>query len=195
MLLGICACSVQAGSFKIVCLGDSITEGYGLEKEQAYPELLQRKLRAAGIDATVTNAGISGSTSASAPARTKWVLKSKPDWIILALGANDGLRGLPTGAMEKSLAEAIRLARAGGAKVLFSGMKVPPNFGAAYSKKFEAIFAKVAKAEKPEIFDPFLLSGVGGEKGYNQADGIHPNAEGQAILAERFFGLLKGKLK
>lgn len=178
-------------SLTVVCLGDSITEGFGIAKEKAYPDLLEQKLKAAGVDARVTNAGISGSTSASAASRMRWILKSKPAWVILALGANDGLRGLSVDEMRRNLVAAVRLAHEAKAKVLLTGMRVPPNFGPKYSADFEKAFAAVAREAKPAVFDPFLLADVGGEKGLNQSDGIHPNEKGQEVIAARFARLLQ----
>lgn len=177
----------------LVILGDSLTEGYGVQKEKAFPALVEKKLQEAKLDWKVTNAGVSGSTSASAASRTDWILKSKPDAILLALGANDGLRGLSTESMEKNLREAINKMKAAKIKVFLAGMQMPPNFGADYTKKYREVFPRVAKEEKIDLL-PFLLQKVGGESKLNLADRIHPNEEGHKIIAETVFQFLKGKL-
>jgi acyl-CoA thioesterase I len=177
----------------IVILGDSITEGYGVQKEKAFPALVEKKLQAAKLDWKVNNAGVSGSTSASAPSRTDWILKSKPDAILLALGANDGLRGLSTESMEKNLREAITKMKAAKVKVFLAGMQMPPNFGADYTKKYREVFPRIAKEEKIELL-PFLLEDVGGVDKLNLADRIHPNEEGHKVIADHVFTFLKGKL-
>jgi acyl-CoA thioesterase-1 len=177
----------------LVILGDSLTEGYGVQKEKAFPALLEKKLKDAKIDWKVTNAGVSGSTSASAPSRTDWILKSKPDAILLALGANDGLRGLTTESMEKNLKNAISKMKAAKVKVFLAGMQMPPNFGAEYTKNYREVFPRLAKEEKIELL-PFLLEKVAGENKLNLADRIHPNEEGHKIIAETVFQFLKGKL-
>lgn len=177
----------------LVILGDSLTEGYGVQKEKAFPALLEKKLQEAKLGWKVNNAGVSGSTSASAASRTDWILKSKPDAILLALGANDGLRGLSTESMEKNLRQAISKMKAAKVKVFLAGMQMPPNFGAEYTKKYREVFPKIAKEEKIDLL-PFLLEKVGGESKLNLADRIHPNEEGHKIIAETVFQFLKGKL-
>jgi acyl-CoA thioesterase I len=176
---------------KLVILGDSLTEGYGVAKEQAYPYLLQQKLSKAGkADWTVVNSGVSGSTSASGPQRIKWLIKSKPDIIILALGANDGLRGLEPSEMKKNLAQTVDLAKSENIKVIIAGMKMPPNYGKDYTLKFEKVFGEVAK-EKGILLIPFLLQKVAGVPGLNQGDGIHPNEEGHKIITETVYSVVK----
>lgn len=167
-----------AGAETVVCLGDSLTEGYGVAPERSYPSLLQERLRDAGHSgARVVNAGISGSTSASAVSRLRWQLKARPDFVILALGANDGLRGLDLAETEKNLAGAITLAQAEGVQVVLAGMQIPPNYGRDYTDRFAALFPLLARRfEIPLI--PFLLEGVAAQPGLNLADGIHPNAQG-----------------
>jgi acyl-CoA thioesterase I len=177
----------------LVIVGDSLTEGYGIQKEAAYPSLLEKKLRDAGLAWKVVNSGVSGATSASAPSRVDWALKSKPDALLLALGANDGLRGLKTDAMEANLRKAIRSAKQAEVKVFLVGMRMPPNYGRDYARRFAAVFPKVAKEEKVDLL-PFLLEKVGGEKKYNLADGIHPNEAGHKVMAETVFRFLKDKL-
>lgn len=167
-------------------IGDSLTEGYNLSREQSYPFLVEQKLVAKGYsDLKVTNGGVSGATSASAISRLKWHLRSKEKWtvLILALGANDGLRGIDPSATKSNLLGAIKLAKENNIQVLLAGMKVPPNYGQDYAKKFETLFTDLAKQEKVPLI-PFLLKDVGGEPSKNLPDGIHPNAEGYKIVAD-----------
>lgn len=173
-----------AGRPRIVCLGDSLTEGYGLAPGQAWPELLENALRSQGWPgAVVVNAGVSGSTSASAVSRLKWQLKSPPDVLIVALGANDGLRGIAPEETRKNLAAALDLAQGSGIVVLLAGMRMPPNYGAEYTRAFESTFSALA-AEKTVALLPFLLEGVAADPALNLADGIHPNAAGYEIVAK-----------
>ena len=182
LLFGLHAVPAQAQH--ILMLGDSLTEGQGVEKQQAFPFLVEQKLKASGhAGVTVMNAGISGSTSASGLSRLKWHLRAKPNILLLALGANDGLRGLSTDAMKKNLADVIRLAHKKGIRVLLAGMQMPPNYGAEYTRRFEKTFHDLA-GEFPVDFIPFLLEGVGGNPDLNLADGIHPNRKGHRIIAE-----------
>lgn len=174
----------------LVIIGDSVTEGYGIGKESAYPYLLEKELPGW----KVTNSGISGSTSASAPGRVKWALKSKPDAILLVLGGNDGLRGLKVQEMKKNLSEAIQLAKSGkNVKVLLAGYQAPPNYGSAYTKSFSAVFPELAKEHSVPLF-PFILEGVAGNPGLNIADGIHPNEKGQKLILKNLLPFLKKEL-
>lgn len=169
-------------SKRILVLGDSLTEGYGIEKDQAFPARLEKELAAKGLNGIeVINAGISGSTSASGVSRLKWHLKAKPDLVIIALGANDGLRGLPTEQLKKNIEELVTISKKNGIKVLLAGMKMPPNYGADYRKRFDQVYTEVAKKEKVPLI-PFLLEGVGGRPELNLADGIHPNEKGHAKI-------------
>ena len=177
----------------IVALGDSLTEGLGVLPSAAYPALLEAKLKKSGKNVKVINAGISGSTTASGPARMKFLLKNKPHWVIVALGANDGLRGLKPEEMKKNLASTIEIAKDGGAKVLLAGMRAPPNLGAQYTKSFDAVFADLAK-DRSIVFVPFLLDRVAGELKFNQSDGLHPNEEGHKIMSDLIFKYLEKKL-
>lgn len=177
----------------VVIIGDSLTEGYGVPKEKAFPFLVEERFASQNRAVKVINSGISGSTSASAPDRVKWALQSRPDVIVLALGANDGLRGLSPSAMKQNLRKAIDMAQEAGTKVILFGMLMPPNFGKRYQQDYENAFKSLAK-EKDVPFLPFLLEGVGGKKELNQADGIHPNEEGHKIMAETVFKFLKGQI-
>jgi len=168
---------------KILMLGDSLTEGYGVNRTEAYPVLTEELLKEKGFEVKVFNAGISGSTTASALSRLKWHSRSRPEILFLALGANDGLRGLDTSYMKQNLEKTIRFAQEKNMFVVLAGMQMPPNYGGAYTAEFKRVFSDVA--QKLEIsFLPFLLQGVGGNPKFNQADGIHPNAEGHQIIAK-----------
>lgn len=175
--------SNSASSKKLVLLGDSITEGLGVAKESTYGALLQEKIVKAQKNWVVVNSGVSGSTSASAPSRMKWILKSKPDLIILALGANDALRGLKLEATKKNLLEALQLAQKAGVKVILAGMLTPPNYGKKYSQDFAQLYKDVAQQSKVKLI-PFLLEGVAGHTDLNIADGIHPNEKGHQVISE-----------
>ncbi len=170
---------------RILFIGDSLTEGLGVAKEEAYPALIEKKLRQrypqAGLE--VINAGISGSTTASGLRVLRFHLRNPPQVLVLALGANDALRGFPAKVTEKNLEETIDLAQAQKIPILLVGMQAPPNYGKAYEKEFSALFARLEKKKKVPLI-PFLLKDVGGEKNRNLADGIHPNAEGHTIMAE-----------
>ena len=179
---------------KVVILGDSICAGLGVEPEQAFPFLVQDMLKQKGFAfIKIINGSISGSTTAGAASRLKWYLKTKPDILVLALGANDGLRGLPTDLMTQNLEKAIVLAKKNSIKVILAGMKLPPNYGAEYAKAFESSF--VSLAQKHDLpFIPFLLKNVAGNASLNQADGIHPNPEGHKIIASIVFDILLEQL-
>jgi acyl-CoA thioesterase-1 len=178
---------------KLVILGDSISEGYGVSKENSYPSLLENKISQSGKKWTVINASISGSTSASGPSRIKWQLKNKPDLILIALGANDGLRGLPVPAMKKNLAETIELAQKEKIKVVIAGIMMPPNYGKSFTAEFKKVFPDLAKQYKIKLI-PFLLDKVAGNPDLNQTDGIHPNEKGHRIVFETVYRFLKEDL-
>lgn len=182
--------SVSAASKKLLVLGDSLTEGYGIAKSSAFPALLEKKIKASGKDWSVINAGVSGATSASGPSRLKWQLKAKPDMMILALGANDGLRGLPLESTEKNLAQTIEMAQKEKITVVIAGMMLPPNYGAEYRKKFENLYNRLAEKYKTKKI-PFLLEGVAAKPELNLDDGIHPNEKGHEIVAETVFQSIK----
>ena len=165
----------------IVAIGDSLTEGFGVAKEEAYPHLLEQKLLQKGHAVKVINAGISGSTSASAASRLRWYIRTNPDIVIIALGGNDGLRGLSVEHMKSKLAEAIELAQSEKILVLLAGMQIPRNYGTEYTESFRNAFYELAEQYNLQMI-PFLLKGVGGVSSLNQADGIHPNPEGHQIL-------------
>lgn len=178
----------------ILFLGDSLTEGLGVSKNEAYPSLVKNLVKKElNKDIKVINGGVSGSTTNDALSRLKWYLKRKPDIVFVALGANDGLRGLNLTQSQKNLEEIITHAKKADAKVLLAGMLIPPNYGPAYSKEFEEMFIKIKEKYKLR-FMPFLLKDVAGVQNLNQADGIHPNAKGHKIMAKEVFSFLKEEL-
>jgi acyl-CoA thioesterase-1 len=166
----------------VVFLGDSLTAGYGLEESQAYPVLVKANLEKAGHPVRVVNAGVSGDTTAGGLSRLDWLLSQKPDVVVVGLGGNDGLRGLPLEETEKNLREIVRRSKAAGVRVLLLGMQIPPNYGPEYTQGFARMYPRIAK-EMDIPLVPFLLEGVGGIERLNQADGIHPTAEGQVKVA------------
>jgi len=186
---------VQGEKKRIVFFGDSITAGYGLSTEQAFPALIQSKLDSSKMDYQVINAGLSGETSAGGLSRIDWILKTKPDIFILELGGNDGLRGLSLDETEKNLTIMIEKVRARNPDVILflAGMQIPPNLGQEYTERFRTLFSKVAKANNTELI-PFLLDKVGGEPELNLPDGIHPNIEGHQIVAKTVWKNLKKHL-
>lgn len=178
---------------RILVLGDSLTEGYGVSKESAFPALLERKFKEDKKSVIVINAGISGSTTASGYSRLKWQLKNKPDYMILALGANDGLRGLPVVETKKNLSDTIELAQENKITVILAGIMAPPNYGEKYTRDFKQIFSDLSNKYKIQLI-PFLLEGVAGKPKFNQADGIHPNEEGHKYISEHLFKLIRDKI-
>lgn len=181
---------------RVVILGDSITAGYGLDPKQAYPALLQSKAKAAGISAQVVGSGVSGDTTAGGLRRVTWALSKGADVLVIALGGNDGLRGISPAETKKNLLGTIEKARQknAGIKVIIAGMQMPDNLGPTYTAKFKALFPEVAKETKSSLI-PFLLEGVGGVEELNQPDGIHPTAEGQAKVADNVWKVLEPALK
>ncbi len=177
----------------IVAFGDSLTAGLGLLSEEAYPARLQERLDRAGHRLRVVNAGVSGETTAGGLRRLEWTLDGDVRILILALGGNDGLRGLPVDQMRDNLAQMIAAARARGIRVLLAGMESPPNFGALYTDAFRRVFAQLA-AEHDVEFLPFLLDGVAGVPALNQEDGIHPNARGAERVAAHVWSALEPML-
>lgn len=167
----------------VVFLGDSLTAGYGLPQAEAYPALLQQQLAQAGLPFRGVNAGVSGDTSAGGVERLDWLLRQHPDVLVLELGANDGLRGLPAEHTESNLRQIIERTLAAGTRVLLLGMQVPTNYGPEYASEFAGIFPALAEATGVPLVD-FLLDGVGGRPELNLADGIHPTAAGHHILAD-----------
>jgi len=180
----------------LLFLGDSITAGYGLDPEQAYPALIQEKIDARGWNFRVVNAGQNGDTSAGGLNRLDWLLKNRVDVLVLELGGNDGLRGLPTATTAKNLQAIIDRTKAKypDAAVIIAGMKVPPNMGGDYARRFETVFTDLAKKNQAVLI-PFVLEGVGGVRALNLADGIHPTARGHEIIAATVWKFLEPVLK
>ncbi len=172
--------------FRIVILGDSLTEGYGVTKDSAFPAILEQMLKKKKANIVVINSGVSGSTTASGPNRLNWILKSHPDMVLIALGSNDGLRGFKVEETKKNLAQMIEEVKKQKIKVLLAGFKMPPNYGKDYTQKFAAIFPDLAKKYQIPLI-PFLLDGVAGDKNLNQTDMIHPNEKGHKKIAESVF--------
>jgi acyl-CoA thioesterase-1 len=180
---------------RIVVLGDSLTAGYGLSStDLAFPAVLQHRLDQAGYHFQVINAGVSGDTTAGGLRRLEWSLRGHVQVLIVALGGNDGLRGIPVAEMQRNLAEIIQTAQARGIRVLLAGMEAPPNYGPAYTRAFHAAFADLA-AQYHVAFLPFLLADVAGIGALNQADGIHPTPEGAKIVAGNVWGVLQPMLR
>ncbi|MEQ8360680.1 MAG: arylesterase [Cytophagales bacterium] len=176
----------------ILCFGNSLTAGYGLAKEEAWPMLIQEKISQAELNYKVIQSGLSGETSAGGLSRIKWVLKDPIDVFILELGPNDGLRGLPLSQTEKNLQQIIDYVKSKNpeVKIILAGMRVPPNMGPEYSNEFQTLFEKLASKNKARLI-PFFLEGVAGNKELNLDDGIHPNKEGQKIVANTVWKYLK----
>lgn len=183
--------SFAMAEYKILFLGDSLTEGLGLKPEEAFPSMIEAMLDNDNYtDITIISAGISGSTSASGLDRLQWYIRSQPDMLVLALGANDGLRGLSTEEMSENLAETIEFAKDNGVKIVLAGMQIPPNYGPEYTQAFAQVFPDLASEHQIDLL-PFLLVDVAGISELNQADGIHPNLAGEKIVANTVYEFLK----
>lgn len=176
---------------KILFFGDSLTAGYGLEVSQAFPALIQQRIDSLGLDYTVINAGLSGETTASGKNRLEWVLEDDVDIVIIELGANDGLRGIPLTETEANLQTMVDHVQRElpNAKIILAGMMIPPNMGPEYTGTFERIFPKLATSEGINLI-PFLLENVAGIPELNQGDGIHPTVEGQKLVADNVWEVL-----
>ena len=175
---------------RIVVLGDSLTAGLGLEPGQAYPALLQKRLDAAGLKYEVVNAGVSGDTSAGGLRRIDWALDGDVKILVVALGGNDALRGLPVEQLRENLTTIVERASARGIKVILAGMEAPPNFGPAYTASFRQTYRDVAR-QHGAVLIPFLLDGVAGLPELNQGDGIHPTAAGAEKVTETVWSALR----
>lgn len=182
--------SSAEAELRILGLGDSLMAGYGLPPGDGFPDQLQEALRATGIDSVVTNAGVSGDTSAGGRARLDWALASNPHVVILELGANDGLRGLEPAETKRNLDAILTTLGEKDIPVLLAGMLAPPNLGQEYGVEFEAVFRELAE-KHGVLFYPFFLDGVVGDPALNQRDGIHPTREGVAIIVERIMPKVK----
>ena len=175
---------------RIAVLGDSLTAGLGLQKADAYPSLLQQRRDDAGLGFEVVNAGVSGDTSAGGAARLDWALEGDVRVLIVALGGNDGLRGLAADELQHNLAGIIEGAQAKGITVILAGMEAPPNYGRDYIVSFHKVYPALA-AQYHVALIPFLLQGVAGHENLNQRDGIHPTKEGARIVADNVWAVLK----
>jgi acyl-CoA thioesterase-1 len=180
----------------ILVLGDSLSAGYGVDPDQAWPALLQKKIDAAGLRFTVVNAGVSGDTTADGLQRVDWLLRRKADVLVLELGGNDGLRGLPVASTQSNLQAIINRFRQKNPaiKVVIAGMKMPPNMGFEYVNAFDKIFASLAAKNQAALI-PFLLEGVAGKPDLNLPDGIHPTPAGHKIVAENVWEVLRQTLQ
>jgi acyl-CoA thioesterase I len=175
---------------RVVILGDSLTAGLGLLESQSFPALIQQKVDADGYTFEVVNAGVSGDTSAGGLRRLDWALQGDVKVLVIALGANDGLRGLSVAEMKNNLAEIIQRAKDRGVLCILAGMEAPPNFGPEYTAAFRQAYRDLALKNRV-LFLPFLLDKVAGQADLNQADGIHPNTQGAAIVADSVWGVLR----
>ena len=202
VLLALClwcgrAAAVPADSSQVILFfGDSLSAGYGLDQRRAFPALIQSRLDSLGWNFQVVNAGLSGETSAAGLRRINWILKRRVDVFVLELGANDGLRGVPPTETERNLqgiAEAVK-ARYPQAALVLAGMHLPPNLGPEYTAQFQALFPRLAQRHGAALI-PFLLEGVGGVPELNQADGIHPTAEGHRRIAATVWKTLEPVLR
>ncbi|MFD1487973.1 arylesterase [Ancylobacter vacuolatus] len=191
------ASPVLAEPLRLVAFGDSLTAGYGLPASQAFPVRLQAALRAKGHEVVIENAGVSGDTTSAGLARLDWSIPEGTDGVILELGANDALRGLDPAIPERSLDAILARLKARGIPVLMAGMRAPPNLGAAYQKRFDGLYERLAQKYDVPLY-PFFLDGVAGNTAVNLPDGVHPTAAGVDIIVERmlpaveaFIGTLK----
>ncbi|MFN8486369.1 MAG: arylesterase [Caldilineaceae bacterium] len=180
------AAPVSGSAGVIVAMGDSLTEGLGVSMDEAYPAQLERKLHADGYNFTVINAGVSGETSTGALARVNFVLKLKPDIVILGTGGNDSLRGIDPALTQKNITTLVRTFKEKNVIVILAGMQTVQNLGQDYTTKFKAIYPAVAKAENV-ILIPFFLEGVAGDPKLMQNDFIHPKPEGYAIVVKNIY--------
>jgi acyl-CoA thioesterase-1 len=176
----------------IVFIGTSLTAGLGLPEDQSFPLLIERRIRAAGLPFRVVNAGVSGETSAGALRRIDWLLRQPLDVVVLETGANDMLRGIDSSSTEQNIQTIIDRIRSANpeTRIVLAGMFALPNLGEAYRRDFEAIYPRLAARNDVELV-PFLLEGVAGERDLNQADGVHPSAEGQRIVADNVWAVLE----
>ena len=178
----------------IVCFGDSITAGFGLDAGESFPDLLQKDIDGRGLRYRVVNFGVSGDTTQDGVARMSMALAEKPAVVLLELGGNDGLRGIPLAITQANLVQMIEAFQTAGARIVLAGMSLPPNYGAAFIRKFEAMYKELAAKYKLALI-PFLLEGVGGQDDLMQRDGIHPNAAGarkvEALVIKALLPLLK----
>ena len=191
-LLSISGAHGQKEPKTVVFLGDSLSAGYGVKPNESFPALIGEKVRAAALPYRVENAGLSGDTTAGGLRRVDWLLQQKIDVLVIELGGNDGLRGLPVKAMKANLQSIIDKVRAKNppVKIVLAGMQIPPNLGADYAREFQLAFGELAQANQATLI-PFLLEGVGGLRELNQGDLIHPTAAGHRAIAETVWRTLE----
>lgn len=180
-------------AYTLVFIGDSLTEGYSLAKSSAYPALIETKLKQYNPQSKVINAGISGSTSQSAVSQVKWYVKSNPNLIVIALGANDGLRGQSEKQLRENLTAAVTLAQSKNVKVLLAGMQLPSNYGATYRENFKKVYTEISQHLKIPLI-PFLLEGVAMNPKLNLPDKIHPNEAGHKVMAATVWPYIQKEL-
>jgi len=178
----------------VIFLGDSLTAGNGLPLDEAFPALVEKAMREHGRPVRVVNAGVSGDTTTGGLERLGYLLEQKPDVLVVGLGANDAFRGQPVARIEANLRAIVTRAKSTGVRVVLLGMRIPTNYGADYADAFAAAYAHVAKTEKVDLM-PFLLAGVGGHVELNLDDGIHPNREGQRVVAANVLPLIERAVK
>ena len=180
------------GKKRLLFFGNSLTAGYGVEPDQAFPALVGDKIDSLALGYEVVNAGLSGETTAGGRSRVGWILRQPVDIFVLELGGNDGLRGLPLTDTRRNLLAIIDTVRrrSPGAQIVLAGMQIPPNLGASYASDFKALYKEIAK-EKGLVLIPFLLEGVGGDRRLNQPDGIHPTPTGHRIVAHTVWAVLR----
>lgn len=185
-----------AAPVRLLVLGDSLAAGFGVDPDTAYPAVLQQRARAAGLPIEVVNGGVSGDTTAGGLRRLNWLLRQPPDVLLIALGGNDGLRGLPPAATRSNLLAIVDAARARvpSLPVVLAGMQMPPNMGDDYTRAFREVFPAVAK-ERDAALVPHLLEGVGGRPDLNLPDGIHPTPAGHAVIASNVWPVLEPVLR
>jgi acyl-CoA thioesterase I len=187
--LWLAANAIGAKIPEVLAFGDSLTAGYGLPSKQAFPAQLEARLKGEGVDVKIVNAGVSGDTTSDGLARLDWALADKPDYVILALGANDALRGIDPKIVRANLDQMVDKIQSSGAKVLLLGMLAPANWGTQYEHDFDNIYPALAKAHGVPLY-PFFLDGVAMDPALNQADGMHPNERGVAVMVERIAPLV-----
>jgi acyl-CoA thioesterase-1 len=186
-------CPAASRAPVVLDFGDSLTAGLGLPAKEAFPARLEAWLHLRGVEARVVNAGVSGDTTADGLARLDWALAEKPDLVILALGANDALRGIDPSTVRENLDKMIGKIEASGAKVLLLGMLAPPNWGTEYKQAFDQIFPELAQTHHLPLY-PFFLEGVAMKPEFNQPDGLHPNEQGVTVLVDRIAPLVASLL-
>ena len=190
----IMATEIKQEKLVVLALGDSLTAGFGVQEEESFPSRLQVKINQSNLRHKVINAGVSGDTTAGGVRRIDWLMKHKPNIVILALGANDGLRGLSTKEMQINLETMIRISHENNAQVLLAGMKALPNYGKDYQLKFESVYADLAK-KYDLVYLPFLLEGVAGVREHTRPDGLHPTESGYKLVADLVWRYLEPMLK